>query len=273
MKTINGLSSERAWVARKKGFFVRNYSRKQVIIDPENFDPSISCSTAKKVFWKNFAWNNVATSINDDLIQDAVTRMYELSGNVQEESNEKYGIGYGFFWVAHNAMVSHLKTWRKGQRSSKKLFLRLTTRQLFDFIIKTWRRGWDLNPRHAKNVIEIITIFLRKNKLDNVWTTPGTTFWKTKAPFAPSTKRSPSPKSITPNSYPDDDLRDVPDYVLDILGKYEKTDVPDSRIMDHGSAGSSAEFICPEPRTPNLSNLPNNFNNLSKLLAKFVLSF
>jgi len=111
-----GLPSERAWVARKKGFFVKNYSRKQVIIDAENFDPSISYSTAKKVFWKNFAWNSVAASIKEDLIQEAVTRMYELSGKVKERSNEKYGIGYGFFWVAHNAMLSYLKTWRKGQR-------------------------------------------------------------------------------------------------------------------------------------------------------------
>jgi hypothetical protein len=68
------------------------------------------------VFWKNFAWNNVATSIKDDLIQEAVTRMYELSGKAKERSNEKYGIGYGYFWVAHNAMLSYLKTWRKGQR-------------------------------------------------------------------------------------------------------------------------------------------------------------
>ena len=111
-----GLPSARAYVARKKGFFVKNYSKKQVIIDPENFDPSISYSTAKKVFWKNFAWNNVATSIKDDLIQEAVTRMYELSGKVKERSNEKYGIGYGFFWVAHNAMLSYLKTWRKQMR-------------------------------------------------------------------------------------------------------------------------------------------------------------
>jgi len=111
-----GLPSERAYVARKKGFFVRNYSRKQVIIDPENFDPSISYSTAKRVFWKNFAWNNVAVSIKEDLIQEAVTRMYELSGKVKERSNEKYGIGYGYFWVCHNAMLSYLKTWRKGQR-------------------------------------------------------------------------------------------------------------------------------------------------------------
>jgi hypothetical protein len=116
IKDQYGLSSERAYVARRKGFFVKNYSRKQVIIDPENFDPSISYSTAKKVFWKNFAWNAVAASIKDDLIQEAVTRMYELSGKVKERSNEKYGIGYGFFWVAHNAMLSYLKTWRKQMR-------------------------------------------------------------------------------------------------------------------------------------------------------------
>jgi hypothetical protein len=42
--------------------------------------------------------------------------MYELSGKVKERSNGKYGIGYGYFWVAHNAMISYLKTWRKGQR-------------------------------------------------------------------------------------------------------------------------------------------------------------
>jgi hypothetical protein len=111
-----GLSSERAWVARRKGFFVKNYSKKQVIIDPENFDPSISYSTAKRVFWKNFAWNNVAVSIKEDLIQEAVTRMYELSGKVKERSNEKYGIGYAYFYVAHNAMLSYLKTWRKQMR-------------------------------------------------------------------------------------------------------------------------------------------------------------
>lgn len=111
-----GLPKERAWVAKRKGFFVKNYSKKQVIIDPENFDPSVSYSTAKRVFWKNFSWNNVAVSIKDDLIQEAVTRMYELSGKVKERSNEKYGIGYGFFWVAHNAMLSYLKTWRKQMR-------------------------------------------------------------------------------------------------------------------------------------------------------------
>ena len=42
--------------------------------------------------------------------------MYELSGKVKERSNEKYGMRYAYFYVAHNAMLSYLKTWRKQVR-------------------------------------------------------------------------------------------------------------------------------------------------------------
>jgi len=94
---------------KKQGFFVKNYSKKQIVIDPSNFDPAISYSTAKRVYWKNFSWNKVAQSLKEDLIQEAVTRMYELSGKVKERANGKYGIGYNYFWVAHNAMLSYLK--------------------------------------------------------------------------------------------------------------------------------------------------------------------
>jgi hypothetical protein len=100
----------------KQGFFVKDYSRKQIIIDPENFDPAISYSTAKRVYFRNFAWRPLAQGIKDDLMQEAVTRMYELSGKVKENSNEKYGVGYGFFWVAHNAMLRYLKTWQRQMR-------------------------------------------------------------------------------------------------------------------------------------------------------------
>ena len=112
-----GLSRNRANQVKKQGFFVKNYSRKQVIIDPENFDPAVSYSTAKRVYWKNFAWRPVAASIKEDLIQEAVTRMYELSGKVKENNNGKYSDGYGFFWVAHNAMLSYLKSWQRHTRS------------------------------------------------------------------------------------------------------------------------------------------------------------
>ena len=92
-----GLPKERSWKVKKQGFFVKNYSKKQVIIDPSNFDPAISYSTAKRVYWKNFSWNSVAQSLKEDLIQEAVTRMYEKSGLVKERSNGKYTLGYQYF--------------------------------------------------------------------------------------------------------------------------------------------------------------------------------
>jgi len=116
IKEKYGLSSKRAREVLKQGFFVKNYSKKQIIIDPENFDPAISYSTAKRVYWKNFRWSPLAQSIKDDLIQEAVTRMYELSGKVKENANGKYGIGYGYFWVAHNAMLAFVKSWERQMR-------------------------------------------------------------------------------------------------------------------------------------------------------------
>ena len=108
-----GLSARRARATMRQGFFVKNYSRKQVIIDPENFDPAVPYSTAKRVYFKKFSWRPLAQSIKEDLIQEAVTRMYELSGKVKEGANGKYSVGYGYFWVAHNAMISYLATWKK----------------------------------------------------------------------------------------------------------------------------------------------------------------
>ena len=116
IKQEYALDSRRAAEAKRKGFFVKNYSRKQIIVDPENFDPAISYSTAKRVYWKNFAWRPLAQSIKEDLIQEAVTRMYELSGKVKERANGKYSVGYCYFWVGHNAMLSYLKTWNRQMR-------------------------------------------------------------------------------------------------------------------------------------------------------------
>jgi len=111
-----GLSARRATQALKQGFFVQNYSRKQIIIDPENFDPAVSYSTAKRVYWKNFRWRPLAQSIKEDLIQEGVARMWELSGQVKERANDKYSNGYGYFWVCHNAMLSYFKTWERQMR-------------------------------------------------------------------------------------------------------------------------------------------------------------
>jgi len=87
-----------------------NYMKKQIIIDRENFNPVVSYPLAKKVFGKSFSKYPLAQSIRDDMIQEAVTRIFELSGKAKEGANKKYGVGYQYSWVAHNAMVSFLKT-------------------------------------------------------------------------------------------------------------------------------------------------------------------
>ena len=74
-----GLSSDRAYKARMKGLFVKNYSKKQIVIDRENFNSAVCYPLAKKVFGKNFSRNPLAQSIYDDMIQEAVTRLFELS--------------------------------------------------------------------------------------------------------------------------------------------------------------------------------------------------
>jgi hypothetical protein len=112
MKTY-GLSSDQAYKARVKGFFVKNYSKKQIVIDRENFNSAIVYPLAKKVFAKNFKRNLLAQSLYDDLIQEAATRLFELSGRTKEMANKKYSENYQSFWVAHNAMLAFLKTWER----------------------------------------------------------------------------------------------------------------------------------------------------------------
>jgi hypothetical protein len=116
VQTRYGLSRNRANQIKKQGFFVKNYSRKQIIIDPENFNVQASYNLAWKLFWKNFAWRPLAQTIKEDLIQEGVTRMYELSGKVKERANEKYNTGYCFYWICHNSMLAYLKSWQKHTR-------------------------------------------------------------------------------------------------------------------------------------------------------------
>ena len=112
MKTY-GLSSDQAYSAKVKGFFVTNYMKKQIVIDRENFNSAVCYPLAKKVFGKNFKWNPLAQSIYDDMIQEAVTRLFELSGKTKEMANGKYSENYANFWIAHNAMLAFLKTWKR----------------------------------------------------------------------------------------------------------------------------------------------------------------
>ena len=112
MKTY-GLSSDQAYKAKMKGFFVKNYSKKQIVIDRENFNQAVCYPLAKKVFAKNFKRNPLAQSLYDDMLQEAVTRLFELSGKTKEMANAKYSENYANFWIAHNAMLAFLKTWER----------------------------------------------------------------------------------------------------------------------------------------------------------------
>ncbi len=86
--------------------------KKQIIIDRENFNPAAAYNLAGKVYWKNFAYRyKVAPDIKDDLIQEAVTRLFELSG--KKSTTDKYNDNYARFWIAHNAMLAFIKTWLK----------------------------------------------------------------------------------------------------------------------------------------------------------------
>jgi hypothetical protein len=90
---------------------VKNYGRKQILIDRENFNPAIAYNLSKKVYYKNFKNKYpLAPEIKEDLIQESVTRLFELSG--KKSSTTRYGDNYLKFWIAHNAMLSYLKSFK-----------------------------------------------------------------------------------------------------------------------------------------------------------------
>ena len=97
--------------ARKKGFFVKNYSRPQVYVDPSKFNVDLCYNIAGKVFKSNLSRDPVARSIKDDLIQEAVKSMLEKSGLLKE--SKKYNINYQYYFVARNYMNSYLTKWKR----------------------------------------------------------------------------------------------------------------------------------------------------------------
>ena len=110
------LTASAACNAKRKGFFVKNYGKRQIMIDRDQFDHGVAVKIANKVFKKNFFWNDVASTIKDDLVQEAIVRQFELSGKPQ--TNEKYSKNYQRMWISHNAMISYLKTWIAQMRFS-----------------------------------------------------------------------------------------------------------------------------------------------------------
>ena len=106
-----GLKPRAANTARKKGFFVKNYSRPQVCVDPSKFNVDLCYNIAGKVFKSNLSRDPVARSIKDDLIQEAVKSMWEKSGLLKEST--KYSINYQYYFVARNYMNSYLSKWKR----------------------------------------------------------------------------------------------------------------------------------------------------------------
>ena len=112
-----GLKPGAAYTARKKGFFVKNYSRPQVCVDPSKFDPDICYRIAGKVFKSNLSRDPVAISIREDLIQEAVKSMWEKSGLLKE--SKKHSINYQYYFVARNYMNSYLTKWKRQMQYNK----------------------------------------------------------------------------------------------------------------------------------------------------------
>ena len=72
------------------------------------------------MFWKNFAYKyKVAKDLKEDMVQEAVTRLFELSGKKNNNGDGKYNDNYAKYWIAHNAMLAFMKTWLKQTRYKK----------------------------------------------------------------------------------------------------------------------------------------------------------
>ena len=121
----HGILQSTATNAKKRGWFVKNYSKKQVMIDRSNFSVKAAYNLAGRVFWKNFAYkySGIALQLKEDLVQEAVVRLFELSG--KHSNNPKYNDNYSRFYIAHNAMLSFLKTYLKQTRHQGNLAQRV----------------------------------------------------------------------------------------------------------------------------------------------------
>jgi hypothetical protein len=117
IKEKYGLNSRAANTARKKGFFVKNYSRPQVCVDPSKFNVDLCYNIAGKVFKSNLSRDPVAMSIREDLIQEAVKSMWEKSGLLKE--SKKYNINYQYYFVARNYMNSYLTKWKRQMKYNR----------------------------------------------------------------------------------------------------------------------------------------------------------
>jgi len=109
-----GISRITLWRARKRGYFCLDYHKREVN-KAENISDDIVKSwydLARKVYFKMFKDYNEESR---DLVQEAVIRLWELSGKKEIES-------FGYKWsICINAMRSWLSNGFSKRLSSEKL--------------------------------------------------------------------------------------------------------------------------------------------------------
>ena len=72
------------------------------------FDSAHAYNLSKKVFSKNFFYKyEIAKSLMDDMIQESVTRLWELSAKTSTDT--RFSDSYIRYWISHNAMLAFIK--------------------------------------------------------------------------------------------------------------------------------------------------------------------
>ena len=118
-----GIPEGTAYTASKRGYFVMNCRRKEIIIDPAVFDTSGAYGIAWRVYNTNFRKYPKLDCMREDLVQEAVTRMYELSGRAKElaDNDKHHNISWHYFYIAKRAMRNYLKSWQKTENICHKV--------------------------------------------------------------------------------------------------------------------------------------------------------
>ena len=111
-----GIPEGTAYRAAKQGWFIKNYRRKEVIINEECFNVAGAYKIALDVWNTNFRHYPKVANLQEDLVQESVVRMFELSGRAKEMADDKHNIAWHYYWIAKRTMRNYLKAWFKGER-------------------------------------------------------------------------------------------------------------------------------------------------------------
>jgi hypothetical protein len=109
------ISRSTAWRGKRRGWIYVNYHKKEINTAPisslQSDFPEVGYQIAKAVFYRFFYWRAHSIAHIEDLLQESILRMLELSGRWVKHPNYKL-----FLWkIAHNAQRDYLKKWYKGR--------------------------------------------------------------------------------------------------------------------------------------------------------------